>query len=77
MIYNGYEIVVDINKIVYVRTDKILRTLKERLFSLPWKPFKKFTYTPIYEPDTTITIFRNKMVMHPIIAERLKNENST
>jgi hypothetical protein len=56
------------------------RTLYEKLFSLPWKPFKKFDTIKTFLPDDNLYYFKNQnmIVGHPekirAIKEVLKDE---
>lgn len=51
-------------------TEKISRTWKERLFTWPWKPFKKFN--EIKKPGC----YRvgDNMIVHPEVWEEIKKE---
>ena len=54
---------------------EVTRTWKERLFSRPWKPFKK-TKTVIRKiPSKSIyKLNENTLAMHPVMAARLEKE---
>jgi hypothetical protein len=63
-IVNGYEVIYSNNCFT---TKCVKRSWNERLFSLPWKPLKK--YKIIQEP--TIYFSRNKFVAHPYLKSNI------
>lgn len=50
-------------------TKKIKRKWKERLFSFPWNPFKKFNVIP----DEDFYLINNCYYCHPSTKEKLNN----
>ena len=77
---NGLRIIEDITMTVAGETEYHRRTMKERLFSWPWNPFKTHNIFIPQIPSTQVIMGDNFMVMHPEIAvvfrESLKNEES-
>lgn len=64
-IKNCFQIIEDKNLCEY---ETVMRTWKERLFSLPWKPFTK--YKTISKPNLTIYYLgNNALLMHPIMIQ--------
>lgn len=61
------------------KTDhEVKRSWKERLFTLPWRPFKKTRhYVSIREtrlPDPQYYIMGRNIIAHPATMQRLRNE---
>lgn len=55
---------------------EVKRTLKERLFTKPWQPFKATkTITP-QVPSKQIFRIENKLICHPAIAAQIKRQLS-
>ena len=51
------------------------RTWKERLFSMPWKPFKKTkTVIPKVPMRKVFRMKDNTIIMHPVIAAELRRQ---
>lgn len=69
---NGYRVVENISMTLAGEAHKEKRTWKERLFSLPWNPFKSHNITIPQIPSTEVIMFENSMIMHPDIAEKLR-----
>lgn len=70
--YMGYKIVPS-NLLVDHKTKKVVRTFKERLFSLPWRPLRKFKIVSYTIPIQSILITNSgKMICHPTIYEKIK-----
>ena len=71
----GHRIIEDPN---LTEPKEIPRTTKERLFSLPWKPWRKTKTIQI--PKQEAYIIDNEMIgggciiMHPSLADRLRKE---
>ena len=64
--YRGYQLI-ESSYLVDRGPDKLIdRTWKERLFSLPWTPFKKTKVVETYVPsDKMYVIGRDKIIIHP------------
>ena len=72
--FNGVRITEDINMVVPGEPYEKQRTLKERLFSLPWRPLKKTkTITPMV-PSKEIICWENQFVMHPATKQAFLQE---
>lgn len=62
------------------KEEEVPRSLWERLFSLPWKPFKKMKLIVVKEP--TMYSFKNPVsfkmmfICHPVFKERIMREFS-
>ena len=70
--YNGYRILTSDNMVEPGEPYQVKRTIKERLFFRPWKPFKKYnTVTPMV-PMKKIIAYKDFLLMHPEIYELLK-----
>jgi len=70
---NGYRVVENLSMTVNGEPIKDKRTWKERLFSLPWNPFKTHNITIPQIPSTEVIMFENSMIMHPEIASKLRD----
>jgi len=51
------------------------RTWKERLFSLPWNPFKRTKTVVPKVPSKRVLVFSNTVIVHPEMARILRNSN--
>ena len=74
--FSRYKIIEDIN-MVDIKTDLIHRSWKERLFSIPWKPWIKIKVVKRNIPKQEFYFMNNLMgekviVCHPFMVERLK-----
>ena len=71
----GHRIIEDPN---LTEPKEILRTTKERLFSLPWRPWRKMKTIQIPKQEAfimDIPLMGGKViVMHPSYAEQLRKE---
>ena len=77
MIYNGYSVIEDSKMVVPDGFKEVKRTIKDRLFSLPWRPLVKFNYVAKYKPSSQVIVNEQykQMIMHPAIAQELRNLN--
>ena len=69
----GYQIVeslsmVDVNNPEHVEQK---RTWKERLFTLPWRPFKKTKTLTIFPPLKNYYLIGNTILCHPAMKQGL------
>lgn len=49
------------------------RSWRERLFTLPWRPWRKFNVTTLYGPDPDVYIVGSKIVVgHPVTLNKIK-----
>lgn len=48
------------------------RTIKERFFSLPWRPFKKIKMVAVKVPSREIYFSNDTIFLHPVIAKELR-----
>lgn len=77
--YSDYKIIENIN-LVDVKINVVNRTWKERLFTLPWKPWIKIRVIKKVIPKDAVYIINNcgdyglekVLVCHPAMTERLK-----
>ena len=70
-IVDGYRVVEDSNLVVTLPYKEV-RCWKERLFTFPWKPLKKFKVVYRTEPSKEILLVDNKLVCHPTVAKELR-----
>lgn len=68
---NGYRVVEDIN-LTETESYEQVRSWKERLFTFPWKPFKKFKVCYRIASSKDVFVIDNMLVCHPVIAEELR-----
>ena len=70
-----YTIIEDIN---LTEPKKVGRSFKERIFSLPWKPWRKTKYiqVPKQKAYTYYDVITGErlVVMHPSLADKLRKE---
>jgi len=64
---NGMNVFVSVNCAEHITTK---RSWKERLFTLPFTPFRK--YKTEHVPSKKIMVSNGSMVMHPIMYEEFK-----
>jgi len=70
----GYQIIED-NNMVDLKNPQYheqRRTWKERLFTLPWQPFKKTKIITTYPPLKDYYLIGNRLVGHPVAIRELK-----
>lgn len=55
-----------------IRPEKVKRTWKERLFTLPWKPW--ITHKTIQVPNYKPAMYRlgNQIIYHPALKEQIR-----
>lgn len=53
---------------------EVKRTWKERLFTKPWRPFKKTRIVVLQIPDDVIIKTPDAYIMHPEVFKRLQLE---
>lgn len=51
-----------------------LRSWKERLFTRPWRPFKRIKTIVPKVPSEEFYLTANGVIMHPVMAAKLKRE---
>lgn len=68
----GYRIIEDRNMVIDGDPYEKLRGWKERLFSRPWRPFKKYKTIIPKIPNPEIIVTADCYIMHPEIAKKLK-----
>ena len=72
----GINIVEDINLTLPGETIEVERSWKERLFTLPWRPFTKTKIKMLMLPSPELYLFRehNLIVGHPETIKKLYKE---
>ena len=70
-LFNGLKIIEDLNMVVPGEPFEKKRTIKERLFSLPWRPFKRTKTITLMVPSREIIFWENHLVMHPVVKDEL------
>ena len=73
---NGYRVYENVNMTEPYGVEQVRRTWVERLFTLPWKPFKT-TYTVTkYRPSTLVIVDDKLMCMfaHPTIVYQMSKQ---
>jgi len=68
--------IIENNHMVDKKETKVLRAWKERLFSLPWKPFNKTKTVVTYIPKQEILQYGSMIVCHPAVAAKIRKELS-
>ena len=72
--FGGIQVIEGVNMTVAGELYEVSRTWKDRVFTWPWNPLRK-TYTIIPQvPSDEIIRFKDKMVCHPTIANKLRQE---
>lgn len=74
MFFDGYELVEDKGMTELDRVDRIKRTLKERLFSFPWKPLQTHRMEAVYKPSGELYKIekpRRMLIGHPTLIKEL------
>ncbi len=69
------KIIEDFNMLEDGEPYETLRTWKERLFSLPWNPFKSTKTVVPKVPSKQCLVFRDTVITHPEMARILRNTN--
>lgn len=72
-VIGGVDIVIDPNCFKEVQTE-VKRTWKERLFSLPWNPFKKQKTVVHYKPVAYADMHKRVIYCHPDIADEIMKQ---
>ena len=71
--FDGMRIVEDLSLVVDGDPIEVRRTWKERLFSRPWRPFKRNkTVIPKVPSEEVLVILPNTIVAHPITAREVR-----
>jgi hypothetical protein len=60
--------------LVIQRDEIVKRTWKERLFSLPWRPWIDIRLVIHYDPDPHVYVYGNRLIAHPDIIAKLINQ---
>ena len=71
MKFEGYNIIENEYMLMDSLPQAVERGLKERLFTRPWKPFKKIKYVRKRIPSDKAIVRGNDLVMHPSLAKEL------
>ena len=66
--------IIENSQMVDRKETEVSRPWKERLFSLPFKPFKKTKIIVTYIPKSEILQYGNVIVCHPAIAAKIRQE---
>ena len=69
--YGGFR-VLSSSALVEEKIEQIKRSWKKRLFSLPWKPWKKMEEHRYSVPKRVIVRMGKTIVVHPVVLEELK-----
>lgn len=71
-LYGGFEVITDIKLTIAGDSYEKKRSLKERFFSRPWRPFK-LTYTIVPQvPSREIIRAGNMLIMHPTMVAEIE-----
>ena len=68
-----YKVIEDKTLVEFDYEFVVKKSLKERLFSWPWRPFKKEITITNTKPSKLIYKKDDCLVMHPTVAKRLRN----
>jgi len=72
--YNSYAFgsykIISTPSMVKTKKKVVKRTWKERLFSLPWRPFQKTKVVTYNVPDETVLKMDDRIICHPSIYEK-------
>jgi hypothetical protein len=71
--FNGFDVICDFNLTEAGEPIQIKRLWRERLFTLPWQPFRATKWVTTQIPMKKILKIHNKLYMHPTVFETLKN----
>ena len=72
---SGYRVQVNPNMVVLGDVVQVPRTWKERLLTMPWRPWVSTKPHQTFKPDTTVYVLGgDTMVMHPDTYARLLTE---
>ena len=74
--FNGYRVYEDINMVVADGFDDVPRDWKERLFTLPWKPFKTTRRVVKYKPSDQVLVAdsTHSIIAHPSVVYQLNHQ---
>jgi len=67
----GYNYVENWNMVVDGKPYRVNLTWKERVFSWPWRPFKKTKFVTPKVPDPNVIIIGNQIYAHPAVIESI------
>ena len=68
----GFQIIEDAH---LVKSELVKRTWKERFFTRPWRPFKK--YREVFYPSEEILTIGRTLIMHPMMKQKILREMGT
>lgn len=71
--FYGYQVIEDINMVDLDKPQytEQRRTWKERLFTLPWHPFKKIKTVTTYPPMKNFYMVGRMIICHPVMKQSL------
>ena len=71
--FYGYKVVEDVHMVDVDNPiiTEVKRTLKERLFTLPWRPFKKTKIVTTYPPLKSFYLMDTMLICHPVMKQSL------
>ena len=74
LLFGGYKLVAS-DLLVEYTSREVPRSIKERLFTRPWRPFKKTKTIHYTEPkmDVLVSTSERSIIAHPVVIERLRN----
>ena len=70
MIFNGVRFIHNRN-LVDAKTEEVPRTWKERLLSLPWRPWKKTKYVTTYVASRNVVFANGAYHAHPDLIDQM------
>jgi len=75
--FNGMRIITSLDMVEEGTPYEVKRTWKERLFTLPWKPFYATkTAVPLIPKQTATFLPNGTLVMHPEMYDKIQKENN-
>jgi len=75
--FNGMRIITSLDMVEEGTPYEVKRTWKERLFTLPWKPFYATkTVVPLIPKQTATFLPNGTLVMHPEMYDKIQKENN-
>ncbi len=74
MMHNGYRVIESDKFVLPDGEEKVKRSIKEMLFSIPWHPFTRFKTVCKYKPSNEIILneLSKTLIMHPKTANKIR-----
>lgn len=71
----GYKLIEDPTALEQTGTTRVVRSFRERFFSLPWKPWQLTTEVPVFGPKEDFEVTDDCIIGHPTLIRALREHH--